>query len=203
MRIATTLVSVSLGLALLPASVAGAAHHEAADREMVVTEAVELKGKVVAIDRESRTIVVEGQSGLLIPLTAPKEGKNFEKISLGDDVTAVYYESVGLAIQPKANAQPAAMEAVILVVPEAGATPGGVVADTVRIEAVVLDVDAEARIVTLDVPERGRVELKVREGVDLTNVKVGEQVVATHTTALAIEITPPAATPAVSSGNPE
>ncbi len=201
MRIATTLVSVSLGMALLPAAIAGAAHHEAADREVVVAEAIELKGTVVAIDQEARTIIIEGQNGLLVPLTAPKEGKNFEKISLGDDVTAVYYESVGLSIQPKANAQPAAMEVAILVVPGAGATPGGVATDTVRIEAVVLDVDAEARIVTLDVPERGRVELKVREGVDLTNVKVGEQVVATHTTALAIEITPPAATPSVSSGN--
>ena len=43
---------------------------------------------------------------------------------------------------------------------------------------------------TLDVPAGGQRTLKAREGVDLSNVKVGEQVSVTHTRALAISLTP-------------
>jgi len=202
MRLVTILLTAALGAAFLGTATARADHHEAgeaaADREVVVAAETELTGKVVAIDRKARTVTVLGSQGNTVKITAPKEGKNFDQIAVGDDVAAIYARSVGLAIGPREGATPGASAASVVKLAPAGATPGGVIADTVRIEAVVRAIDLEARTVTLDVPEGPPVTIAFKEGVDLSRVKVGEQVVATRTEALAISITKPDMTPPVS-----
>ena len=163
---------------------------EPAARAVIVGEEIERKGKVLSIDRDTRTVVLEGEQGRQISIRVPEEAANFDKVSVGDPVVARYYESLALAIAPVVDAEPgaSALAAVSLAAP--GATPGGVIADQVQLRAVVRAVDPEARTVTLEVPAGGERTLKAREGVDLSNVKVGEQVSVTHTRALAISLTP-------------
>jgi hypothetical protein len=72
-----------------------------------------------------------------------------------------------------------------------GATPGGLIVEIVQRTAVIRAVDKESRRVQLDVPAGYRVTLKVGADVDLEGVQVGEKVIATHTEALAIELTKP------------
>lgn len=169
-----------------------AAAAEPAARAVAVGEEVTLTGKVVSIDRQTRIVVIEGERGRQISIRVPEESANFDEVSVGDPVVALYRESIALTIAPVPNAEPGASElAAVSLAPE-GATPGGVIADQVQLRAVVRAVDAEARTVTLDVPAGGQRRLKARAGVDLSNVKVGEQVRVTHTRALAISLTPQA-----------
>ena len=171
--------------------VAAAGAEEAANREIVVGDEVVVTAKVVEIDRTARTITIEGPEGLRVPIQAPDPAPNFDQVKLGDEVTIRYYEAVALAIRPAIDAKPSAVAIAAVSTAPPGATPGGLVIETVERTAIVRAIDRENRIVTLDVPAGGLVALDVDESVDLANVKIGEKVIATHTQALAIQITHP------------
>ena len=198
MRLATTRCRILMLAAALLAPGSGLAEEagqaataaEPAARAVIVGEEIERKGKVLSIDRDTRTVVLEGEQGRQISIRVPEEAANFDKVSVGDPVVARYYESLALAIAPVVDAEPGASALVAVSLAAPGATPGGVIADQVQLRAVVRAVDPEARTVTLEVPAGGERTLKAREGVDLSNVKVGEQVSVTHTRALALSLTP-------------
>ena len=198
MRLATTRCRILMLAAALLAPGSGLAEEagqaataaEPAARAVIVGEEIERKGKVLSIDRDTRTVVLEGEQGRQISIRVPEEAANFDKVSVGDPVVARYYESLALAIAPVVDAEPGASALAAVSLAPPGATPGGVIADQIQLRAVVRAVDPEARTVTLEVPAGGERTLKAREGVDLSNVKVGEQVSVTHTRALAISLTP-------------
>jgi hypothetical protein len=56
---------------------------------------------------------------------------------------------------------------------------------------VIRAIDVESRKVQLDLPAGDSVTLKVSQDLDLAGVKVGQKVIATHTKAVAIELTKP------------
>ena len=191
------LFGISLGASLLafallvPGSAMAADEAAApADAAVVVGEEIERTGKVVAINPESRLVVIEGEAGREIIINVPKDAPNFDQISVGDSVTAKYYESVALAITPVTDAEPGATEVAAVATAPPGGTPGAAIAEQIQLRAVVSAVDSDAGTVTLDVPAGGQRTLKTREGVDLSTVKVGEQVSVTLTRALAISVTP-------------
>jgi hypothetical protein len=179
-----------LAVALLfPALSLAAEPEEAA---VVAAEEIERTGKVIAINPESRLVVIEGEAGREIFLHAPEAAANFDKIKVGDVVTARFFEELAIAIAPVAGAEPGATAVAAVSLAPPGGTPSGVVAEQIELRAVVSAVDTETRIVTLDVPDGGQRTLKARDGIDLERVKVGEQVSVTYTRALALAVTPPA-----------
>ena len=188
----TMLSRVSWIFSLVAVLFALGCQQEAADRAIQVGDEVVVTAKVVEIDREARSILIEGPEGDRIPIQAPDPAPNFDRIELGDDVTIRYYEAVALAIRPATGAEPGieGLSAVSTAPP--GATPGGVIVEKVERTAIVRAVDPVQRTVTLDVPAGYLIKLDVDESLDLTNVRVGEKVSVTHTQALALQITPPA-----------
>jgi Cu/Ag efflux protein CusF len=71
----------------------------------------------------------------------------------------------------------------------AAATPGAVVADSVKVEAEVMAVDMKTRTVTLKGPEGNVFDVVVGKGVkNLGQVKVGDRVVTEYFEALAIKL---------------
>ena len=173
---------------LLPGSAPAEHHESAAEASLIVGEKVELEGKVISIDAETRTVVIEGELGRQVSIAAPDEAPNFDQIKVGDPVHATYVESIALAIAPVANAEPGASVAVAVSAAPPGATPAVGMAEQIQLRAVVNAVDPKTRTVTLDVLDGGERTLKVREAVDLERVRVGEQVSVTLTRALAISI---------------
>jgi Cu/Ag efflux protein CusF len=185
------------GIILAPA-VLQADHHggaaeasEPAAREVVVGEAIQVTAKVIEIDAEARVVTVEGEAIGRVPIKAPEPAPNFDQISVGDDVTISYYESVALELRPATGAEPAVAAAKAVALAPRGATPGGLIVETVQRTAVIRAIDEESRKVQLDVPAGYSVTLRVSEDVDLAGVQVGEKVIATHTQAVAIELTKP------------
>jgi hypothetical protein len=170
----------------------GCQQEQAADRAIQVGDEIIVTARVVGIDRENRSILIEGPDGDRVPIQAPDPAPNFDRIELGDDVTIRYNEAVALAIRPAVDAEPGITGLAAVSTAPPGATPGGVVFETVERTAIVRAVDPAERTVTLDVPAGYLVKLDVDETLDLTNVRVGEKVSVTHTQAIALQITPPA-----------
>jgi Cu/Ag efflux protein CusF len=184
------ILSFTLAAALLLASYATAEHHEGepAEGAVIVGEKITRHGKVISIDAETRTVVVEGEQGRQIAIVAPEESPNFDEIKVGDPVVATYVEAIALAIAPVANAEPGASAAAVVATAPEGEAPGAAMAEQIQLRAVVKAVDPATRAVTLDVSEGGERTLKASDAVDIENVKVGEQVSVTLTRALAISI---------------
>ena len=65
-------------------------HHEAAERGAVVAAKVNLKGKVISVNAETRTVVIEGELGRQVEIQAPADSPNFDQIRVGDPVSATY-----------------------------------------------------------------------------------------------------------------
>jgi len=161
---------------------------EPAARAVMVGEKITRHGKVISIDANTRTVVVEGELGNQVAIVAPEDAPNFDQIKVGDPVVATYFESVALAIAPVADAQPGVSAVAVGATAAPGETPAAAMAEQIQLRAVVKAVDPKTRIVTLEVPEGGERTLKAGEAVDLEKVKVGEQVSVTLTRALAISI---------------
>jgi hypothetical protein len=185
-----TILIFALAAALLVAGYATAEHHEGepAEGAVIVGEKITRHGKVISIDAETRTVVVEGEQGRQVAIVAPADSPNFDEIKVGDPVVATYVEAVALAIAPVADAEPGASAASVVATAAEGETPGAAVAEQIQLRAVVKAVDPATRVVTLEVPEGGKRTLKASDAVDIENVKVGEQVSVTLTRALAISI---------------
>ncbi len=173
---------------LLPGTAPAEHHEKAAEGAAMIAEKIDLKGKVISIDKAARTVVVQGERGAQVEIVAPANAPNFDQIKVGDPVAATYVESVALAIAPVAGAAPGVTETVAVSAAPPGGTPGAAIAEQIELRAVVKAVDLKARSVTLDVPGGGERTLKVDPGIALEKVKTGEQVTVTLTRAFAISI---------------
>ena len=126
---ATLLLTAAL---LLPSAALAEGHEAAAEptaRAVIVGEEVQLTGKVISIDRDTRQVVIEGDKGRQISIRVPDEAQNFDDVNVGDPVVALYHESLALAIAPVPDAEPGSTGIAAVSMAPKGATPGGVLAE--------------------------------------------------------------------------
>lgn len=190
-------ISILMTAAALVAPVA--AHAQAAPKaEAVVAvapgaaaagEAVQLQGKVTSIDKANRVVVVTGATGNEVVFNLGEEVRNFDQIEVGDLVTLTYAQAVILELHKvDNNGVRERSESQNVVRAEPGEKPAGAIERTVRVVANVVAVNPKAGLVTLRGPER-TVELAVKDPAQLALIKVGDQVEALFTEAVAIEVT--------------
>ena len=147
---------------------------------------------VEAIDQDTREITIKNEEGEVTTLTAGPEVQNFAQIKPGDRIEAEYYESIAINVRDAKNAadisnsveQAAARTAPL------GDKPAGVGARQVTLVANVEKIDAKSQLVTLRGKSGNTRVVKVRDPKNLQNLKVGDQVVATYTEALAVAVKP-------------
>jgi Cu/Ag efflux protein CusF len=141
---------------------------------------------VKAVDREKRTVTLEGAAGRSVTLTVPPEAKNFDRVQVGDKVAAEYLDAVALFVR-KSEAPPTAGEVQAVRMAPKGETPGALLVNVVEMTARVEGIDYGARTVTLRGPD-GRARLvQVDPRVQrLEEVKPGDEVVIRHTEAVAL-----------------
>ena len=158
--------------------------------EVAVADAVQIQGKVKSIDKQARSVVVVGQQGKEVALTLGPQARNFDQIKVGDLVTLTYVQAIALDLHKSVNGgklgQPIVSEESVRAAP--GSKPAGAIERKVSLTANVMSVDQKNQMVTLKGPNR-TVELKVKDPALLQKIKVGDQVDATFTEAIAIEVT--------------
>ena len=153
----------------------------------VVAGKVTLSATVVAIDAAARTATLKGAKGNIVDVVIPPEVKNIGDIKVGDLVTVEYLRALSLQLKPSGGIRSSTTETATAP-PPAGAVAGGAAAKQVVIMANVTAVNTKEHYVTLRGPKGNSVDVNVDDPAQLKLVKVGDQVEAVYTEALAVTV---------------
>jgi len=152
-------------------------------------QTVKVTATIAAIDAATRSITLKGPQGKEITVTAGPEVKNFAQMKVGDQVNVAYIEALTLELKKGGGMAPTRTEQAGMAAAKPGERPAATVGRQVTVVADVVEVNAAAQTITLRGPQR-TVELKVRDPEQFKLVAKGDQVEATYTEAVAIEVTP-------------
>ena len=153
-------------------------------------ELVVITATVKAIDKKNRVVTLQSPDGKVAKVKCGPEVRNFAQIRVGDVVKTSLLETFELFVT--GNDEPAAERVTEVGRAPLGNKPGFAAIDAVEVKATVVAIDYQTRKVTLKGPE-GKV-IKVTAGAQvkrLTEVKVGDSVVARLTRAVSIEVSKP------------
>jgi len=149
-----------------------------------------LTAKVKAIDTANRKVTLVTPDGEKTTVKCGPEVINFDQIRVGDQLNVTVAEEVA-AYMAKEGAAPSDGAAALVALAPKGVKPAGVIASTVRVRAKVIAIDLEHRKATLQFPDGTTRTVTVRDDVDLTKRRVGEEVVIRTTEVLALEVEKP------------
>lgn len=146
---------------------------------------------IEAIDYEKRTVTLKGPERT-VTMQVDESARNLEQAKVGDTVTVEFYEALALSVRRTDASPPPPADMAAVELAPLGEKPGVAAVDTQLITATVEAIDYETRMVTLQGPEGNSLTLAVDESApNFDKVKVGDQVVARHTTAVAISVSAP------------
>jgi Cu/Ag efflux protein CusF len=173
-----------------PAQPAGAAPAAATHDNPAagVVASVSAVATVEAIDLKTREVTLKKENGELVTLVVSEEARNLPQVVKGDIVTVNYEVGLVVALGPPGK-EPQRVEDTQVARAPAGAKPAGAIQQTVAVTATVVAIDAATHTVTLKGP-RQTVALPVSKDIDLSKVKVGDQVGAIYQESLALTVEP-------------
>ena len=190
--IAAAVLSIAAGAALAQT---GGAVVASEPGKVAMAETVNITATVEAIDKAKRLLTLKGPEGNSVVVQAGPAVKNFDQIKVGDKVAAQYIEALTLTLKPGGGAMREKIEREDAVAAKPGEKPGAAVGRQVTVIADVIAVDAKKQSIRVKGPQR-TVDLKVRDPNQFKLIKVGDQIEATFTEALAIAVGPAPAMPA-------
>jgi hypothetical protein len=195
-----SLLALSVALAFgAPAALAqapsGAAAVKASEPGKVsLAEVVQVAATVQAIDKAKRLVTLKGPEGNTFTVQAGPEVRNFSQIKVGDQVVARYVEALTLELKKGSGGIRERVEREDAVAAKPGERPGVAAGRQITAVADVVAVNAAKQTIRLRGVER-TIDLKVRDPKQLALVKVGDQVEATFTEAVALSVEPAPAAP--------
>ena len=154
-----------------------------------VADSMKATATVTAVDKATRLITLQGQDGNSFVVQAGPEVKNFDQIKSGDLVVVQYVQALTLELKKGGGQIRERTERESMSSAAPGAQPGAAAVRTVTAIADVIAVDAATQTVRLKGPKR-TVDLKVKDPEQFKLIKVGDQVEATFTEAVALAVEP-------------
>ncbi|MFI4931273.1 MAG: hypothetical protein ACHP83_13600 [Burkholderiales bacterium] len=148
-----------------------------------------VRATVESIDVANRELTLKGPRGKVFPLTVDPKVRNLEQVKVGDVVVVRYFESLSLTLKKDGKELRGSTEQTDAVRTPKGDRPGGAVAREVEVTADVIAVNAKTQTLTLKGPHQ-IVDLKVPDKGQFKLVKVGDQIQAVYTEALAVGVEP-------------
>lgn len=142
---------------------------------------------VQAIDPKTRQVTLKGPYDRVITVTAGPEVSRLDEIKVGDTVVMNFSEALSLTLKKDGKELRSRRESAAPFRPVEGALPAGVTSSRVEIVADVIAVDATAQTVTLRGPKQ-TMELRVSDPDQFALIKVGDQIQAVYTEAVAYSI---------------
>ena len=161
---------------------------ETADGPIIV-DTFTTTATVTAIDTAKRDVTLVTPGGTKSVYRAGPEVVNFAQIRVGDQVKATVTEEVAIFIG--SGAPPSGMAATGVALAPVGAKPGGVIVDTTQVTVKVTAVNANSRKVTFQLPDGTSKTVKVGKQVDLSSVRIGDNVTVQVSEGLAITVERP------------
>jgi hypothetical protein len=133
----------------------------------VLVQTVKTTATVTAIDQAERQMRLQGSGGKKFTVKVAPAAVNFDQIRVGDQITATVAQKVAVSLDDKEAAT----------------------AEGLQLTGKVIAINSERRTATLRFEDGATETLPVRDDVDLSRHKVGEQVVfhVTEMTAIWVE----------------
>ena len=187
------IISALLGALCMPASsqqqatasAAGAA--ASAPGKATIARTVTVTATVEAIDVAKREVTLKGPGGKSFPVTAGPEVRNLDQVKVGDLVVVRYLEALSLTLMKDGKELRGKTESADGARAAVGDKPGAVAARQINVTADVIAVNAKTQTITLKGPNQ-TVDLKVNDPAQFKLVKVGDQIQAVYTEALAVGV---------------
>ncbi|HEX4781363.1 MAG TPA: hypothetical protein VH301_11460 [Usitatibacter sp.] len=193
----STLLALLVAAALSPAAIAQKAQVSGAvataPGQAKAVAVVMANATVQSVDPATRTVVLKTGGGEVHSFVASDEVRNFDQIKVGDKVKAKYVESVSIDLKKGGGGTPGRTENTAIERSQPGAKPGGTAMREITVVADVVKVDTAKKHVSIKNDKGEVTDLEVSDPEQLKLVKVGDQVHATYTVALAISLEPAAA----------
>lgn len=155
-----------------------------------IAATIKATATVTALDAAQRKITLKRADGKETTVTAGPDVRNFDQIKVGDTVTVRYLESLTLTLKKDGKELRGMTETSDAARAKAGEKPAGIVGRQVEVTADVIALNAKTKTVTLRGPKQV-VDLKVHPD-QFKLIKVGDQVHAVFTEAVAISVEPAA-----------
>lgn len=192
-------IVIVIGAALLGALALPALAQQKPSADAVVTASsapgtgtiaatAKVSATVTAIDAATREITLKGPNGKMHTLTAGPDVRNFDQIKVGDSVVVRYAEALTLTLKKDGKELRGTTESTDAARAKAGQKPAGIVGRQVEVTADVIALNAKTHTVTLRGPKQVA-DLKVHPD-QFKLIKVGDQVHAVYTEAVAISVEP-------------
>jgi translation elongation factor P/translation initiation factor 5A len=165
-----------------------AGEREMAKPGVVVTDVLEVKATIEAIDYKNHMMTLKGTQGRMITLKADRAVRNFDQLKRGDVILVDFVESIAIFMRTSKTPQSPAEVRLVSVAPK-GSKTGVLLAKTFQVTAVVESIDSKARQVTLREPNGSSWMVPVDKSFkNLDRFRKGEEVVAQITEAIAIKV---------------
>lgn len=154
----------------------------------VMTSSVTLEAEVVSVDQEKKEAVLRDSEGSEVTVRVGKNAVNFYQVKAGDRVKVTMARE--LLIYVNEEGAPEEQEGTIAAAAgaEKGEQPAGAVVASTKVTSKIESMDTEARTATLVFTDGKKETFNVRPDVDMSNYKVGQEVVFLITEMLALEV---------------
>jgi hypothetical protein len=170
-----------------PAELSSASAHQPGVPGRVIVNTIKVSARVSAIDKANRKATLLGSDGKTFTVTVGPEAENFDQVEVGDLVNLTVTEELVIYLDEEGASSTDGSAALVALAPK-GAQPGGLVAGTTQVTGIVSAIDRTKRTATLQFGDGSTKTFPVRDDVDLSQRKVGEQVVFRVTEMIAISV---------------
>lgn len=143
---------------------------------------------VTAINKETRVVTLQQDDGEEITFTASDEVRNLDQVSVGDILVAEYVETISIEVMANEGMEAAAAGASAMARTEEGEMPGFAAMDATVVASTVEEINLEKNTFKLKEADGTINEYAARNPDNLRRAKVGDLVVTTVSTAVAIAV---------------
>lgn len=184
-----TMISLFAVIALSSVTPLAKTHAQAIspDKGIDEVEVLAISGVVDKVDLEKRKVTLTLDDGKHKTFKVDKPAVNLDQVQVGDHVKIACTEELVVTVN-KAGETPGAAALTTASVAPRGAKPSGIVVDTVAMSGKILAIDPDDRKITFEDPDGKGKTVKVKKGVDISGLAVGESVDAVLTESVAIDV---------------
>ena len=181
---------ISVLTLLLTATVVLAADEDAVmDRpSFSASQSMTISAVVEAIDHETRVVTVREPDGEAVTFTASDEARNLDQVEVGDVLIVEYIESVSIEVMANDGMEADAAGASVMARTKKGEMPGIAAMDAMVVTATVEEINLEMNTFKLKGPDGTVNEYVARNPDNLKRAVVGDLVVITVTSAVAVTV---------------
>jgi len=152
------------------------------------SQSMTVSAVVTAIDHETRVVTVRKADGEELTFTASEEARNLGQVSVGDVLIAEHVETVSIEVLANEGMEPNAAEATAMARTKEGEMPGVAAMEATIITATVEEINIEANTFKLKGADGSINEYVARNPENLKRAMVGDLVVTTVTSSVAITV---------------